>query len=154
MNINYHSNYYIYIYISHLNGKSLHTDDIPYLKYFTTHPSLDVVRQTGDVLCPKYSLKLPPNSLQHDKIHPVMVIIWMSSQSSQLLLLTACYNNEHFFDEVIRVFSTLSAEWVINCDSLRSSPVFCSHNLVCLWKRWSTELPHRFLNLNMICEGK
>ena len=154
MNINYHTNYYIYLYISHLNGKSLHTDDIPHLKYFTTYPSLDVVKQTGDILCPKYSLKLPPNSHQHETIHPVTAIIWMSSQSSQLLLLTACYNNEHFFDEVIGVFFTLSAEWVISCHSLRPSPVFCSHNLVRLWKRWSTELPHRFPNLNMICEGK
>lgn len=49
--------------------------------------------KSGDVLCPKYSLNLPPNSHQHGTVQPIMVIIWMTSQSSQLLLLTtACYN--------------------------------------------------------------
>ena len=51
---------YTYIYISHLNGKSLQIDDIPHLKYFTTHTSLDVVRQIWGCSLPQIFPKPSP----------------------------------------------------------------------------------------------
>lgn len=149
MNMNYHGNYMYPVWME-IFADWPHSASV----FCHTH-CIRCGQANWGVFCPKYSQTFSQKTHQHKTKQPIMVTILMSCPSGCLLLWTTFHNSELFFAETIKESLPHSQQsWLPTVTSWRPSPVCPYHKLFCLWKKWNTELPCRFHNLNMVCEGK